>query len=101
MALHELEKPKVENAQFDLIARKGNEHELAHLERLRADGKHVVEIEHDWRANRYHSPSDDLSQPMLKEEAVKLNGFVTALARRVADADARPQWLADSIFRKD
>jgi Zn-dependent M28 family amino/carboxypeptidase len=58
------------------------------------------QIEHDWRANRYHAPSDDLAQPILKEEAMKLNGFVAALARRVADADARPDWLADSIFAR-
>jgi Zn-dependent M28 family amino/carboxypeptidase len=56
------------------------------------------QIEHDWRANRYHAPSDDLAQPILKEEAMKLNGFVAALAKRVADADTRPDWLADSIF---
>jgi Zn-dependent M28 family amino/carboxypeptidase len=59
------------------------------------------QIEHDWRANRYHAPSDDLDQPILNEEAVKLDAFVTALARRVADADNRPHWLAGSIFRKD
>ena len=59
------------------------------------------QIEHDWRANRYHSPSDDLSQPMLKEEAVKLDAFVAALAKRVADADERPHWLAGSIFGKE
>jgi len=58
------------------------------------------QIEHDWRANRYHSPSDDLDQPVMKEEAVKLDDFVAALARHVADADERPTWLADSIFRK-
>ena len=58
------------------------------------------QIEHDWRANRYHSPSDDLDQPVMKEEAVKLDDFVAALAGRVADADARPAWLPDSIFRK-
>jgi Peptidase family M28 len=58
------------------------------------------QIEHDWRANRYHSPSDDLNQPVMKEEAVKLDDFVAALARRVADADDRPTWLADSVFRK-
>ncbi|HKB96643.1 MAG TPA: hypothetical protein VKB94_07305, partial [Rhizomicrobium sp.] len=58
-------------------------------------------IEHDWRANRYHAPSDDLDQPILKEEAVKLDAFVAALVKRVADADARPHWLPGSIFRKD
>ena len=59
------------------------------------------DIEHDWRANRYHAPSDDLEQPVMKEEAVKLDAFVAALAKRIADADARPSWLPDSIFRKD
>ena len=31
------------------------------------------QIAHDWRANRYHSPSNDLEQPgIFKEDAVKL-----------------------------
>jgi Zn-dependent M28 family amino/carboxypeptidase len=59
------------------------------------------QIEHDWRANRYHSPSDDLEQPgIFKEDAVKLDAYTAAIALRVADADARPQWLPDSIFRR-
>ncbi len=57
-------------------------------------------IEHEWRANRYHAPSDDLEQPgIMKEEAVKLDAYVAALARRVADADVRPEWLSGSVFR--
>ena len=56
-------------------------------------------IEHDWRANRYHSPADNLDQGgVLKDEAVKLDAFVADLAQRVADSDTRPQWLATSIF---
>ncbi len=58
------------------------------------------QIEHDWRANRYHAPSDDLAQPVMKDEAVKLDAYVAALALRVADADAKPEWLAASIFKK-
>jgi hypothetical protein len=58
------------------------------------------DIEHEWRANRYHSPSDNLQQPgVFKEEAVKLDAFVAALARRVADADGRPEWLPTSVFK--
>ncbi len=58
-------------------------------------------IEHDWRANRYHSPSDDLQQPgILKEEAVKLDDFTAALTARVANAAARPTWLPGSIFNR-
>jgi Zn-dependent M28 family amino/carboxypeptidase len=59
------------------------------------------QIEHDWRANRYHAPSDDLDQPVMKEEAVKLDAYVAALAARVANADARPTWLPTSIFRPE
>jgi Zn-dependent M28 family amino/carboxypeptidase len=59
------------------------------------------QIEHDWRAMRYHSPEDNLQQPgVLKEEAVKLDAFVAALALRVANEDARPEWLPTSVFRK-
>lgn len=60
------------------------------------------DVEHAWRATRYHAPSDDLAQPgVMKEEAVKLDAYVAALARRVADADGRPEWLPDSAFRPE
>jgi Zn-dependent M28 family amino/carboxypeptidase len=59
------------------------------------------QIEHEWRATRYHSPNDNLQQPgVLKNEAVKLDAFVAAIALKVASADARPEWLPTSIFRK-
>jgi len=63
-------------------------------------GTPEFQIEHEWRANRYHSPSDDLDQPVMKEEAVKLDDFVAALAAHVANADTRPVWLAGSVFGK-
>ncbi len=64
-------------------------------------GTPAFDIEHDWRANRYHAPSDDLQQPgVLKEEAVKLDDYVAGIARRVADAPGRPTWLATSVFRR-
>jgi Zn-dependent M28 family amino/carboxypeptidase len=65
-----------------------------------AKGTPEFEIEHDWRANRYHAPSDDLQQPMMKDEALKLDDFVAALAVRVANTESRPTWLPDSVFRK-
>jgi hypothetical protein len=59
-------------------------------------------IEHDWRANRYHAPSDDLVQPgIFKEDAAKLDAYVAALTVRIANADARPAWLPSSIFRRE
>ncbi len=57
-------------------------------------------IEHEWRATRYHAPSDDLAQPgVLKEEAVKLDGFVAALALEVANEPDAPRWAPTSVFR--
>jgi hypothetical protein len=32
---------------------------------------------------------------------MKLNALAAAVLRRVADADARPRWVAGSIFAKD
>jgi hypothetical protein len=67
-----------------------------------AKGTPQFDIEHEWRANRYHAPSDDLQQPgVMKEEAVKLDAFVAALALRVANADRRPEYLPASIFRSE
>jgi Zn-dependent M28 family amino/carboxypeptidase len=57
-------------------------------------------IEKNWRSTRYHSPSDDLAQPVEKEEMVKLNDFVAALTIRIADAPERPTWNKDSFFRR-
>ena len=65
-----------------------------------ARGTPEERIEHDWRAVRYHSPSDDSAQSVEKEEAVKLNDFVADLALRVADADEAPIWNATSRFGK-
>lgn len=57
-----------------------------------------AKIEHDWRANRYHAPSDDLAQPILQEEEIKLDAFVATLAKTIADTTERPIWLSTSIF---
>jgi Zn-dependent M28 family amino/carboxypeptidase len=57
-------------------------------------------IEHDWRANRYHAPSDDLAQPgVLPDEAVRLDDFIAGIARRVGNAPMRPAWLDTSVFK--
>ena len=57
-------------------------------------------IEHEWRATRYHAPSDDLEQPgIFREDAIKLDTYVAALAARIANADQRPSWLDGSVFK--
>jgi hypothetical protein len=37
---------------------------------------------------------------MMKDEALKLDDFVAALAVHVANTESRPTWLPDSVFRK-
>lgn len=57
-------------------------------------------IEAQWRANRYHMPSDDLAQPVQREDSVRLNDFIADLALRVANARERPRWNDNSFFRR-
>ena len=63
-------------------------------------GTPEAELEKAWRANIYHSPFDDSSQPVMPGESVKLNDYVTAVTLRIANAQARPQWNKDSFFRR-
>jgi Zn-dependent M28 family amino/carboxypeptidase len=53
-----------------------------------------------WYAERYHGPSDDLSQPVDLAAAAQFDAILAKLALRVADADRRPEWKADSFFRR-
>ncbi|MCW2351263.1 M28 family metallopeptidase [Sphingobium sp. B12D2B] len=57
-------------------------------------------VEAAWRANIYHSPQDDLLQPVMKAEGVKLTDYVIALTQRVADAPEHPRWLDSSYFKR-
>jgi Zn-dependent M28 family amino/carboxypeptidase len=65
-----------------------------------ARGSPEAAVESKWRSTRYHAPSDDLDQPVEREDAVRLNDFVAAVALRVANAEQRPAWLAESFFRR-
>jgi Zn-dependent M28 family amino/carboxypeptidase len=53
-----------------------------------------------WLTNRYHAPSDDLSQPVDLPAAAAYNQFMTTLATMVANENARPQWKPESFFRR-
>jgi Zn-dependent M28 family amino/carboxypeptidase len=54
----------------------------------------------DWLTNHYHAPSDDISQPIDLSAAALYEEIMRKLLISVADADARPQWKADSFFRR-
>jgi Zn-dependent M28 family amino/carboxypeptidase len=53
-----------------------------------------------WYAERYHAPSDDLSQPVDLAAAAQFDAILEKLTLRVADADHRPQWKGTSFFRR-
>lgn len=65
-----------------------------------AAGSPEAVIEKTWRTSRYHAPSDDIAQPVEKEEMVKLNRFVAALGLAIADAPAAPSWNETSFFKR-
>jgi Zn-dependent M28 family amino/carboxypeptidase len=59
-----------------------------------------VQILKDWRANRYHAPSDDVDQPVNLATAAGYEEVIRALTLSVANDPARPAWKQDSFFRR-
>jgi hypothetical protein len=53
-----------------------------------------------WLKDRYHAPSDDIHQPVDLKCAADFDKLMLALAEAVANQTARPQWNADSFFRR-
>jgi Zn-dependent M28 family amino/carboxypeptidase len=45
-----------------------------------------------WFQNRYHSPSDDLDQPLVFSASRDHLALITTLTLLVADADIPPEW---------
>jgi Zn-dependent M28 family amino/carboxypeptidase len=54
----------------------------------------------DWLTYRYHAPSDDLDQPVDLAAAGKYEDIIRKLMIKVADNPERPEWKADSFFRR-
>lgn len=57
-------------------------------------------IHKDWLKDRYHKPSDDLLQPVDAAAAAEFDRIILGLIVRVADAEQRPHWNADSFFKR-
>jgi hypothetical protein len=53
-----------------------------------------------WLKDRYHAPSDDLSQPVDKPSAGDFDAFVAKLITHVANRDTRPQFSDSSFFKR-
>jgi Zn-dependent M28 family amino/carboxypeptidase len=53
-----------------------------------------------WVKERYHRPSDDLTQPVDMAAAARFNHIIFNLINRVADDKDRPHWKQESFFRR-
>lgn len=58
------------------------------------------EIVKRWRTERYHAPSDDLSQPIDRKSADDFNHVYLQFIQEVANRPTRPAWNSDSFFRR-
>jgi Zn-dependent M28 family amino/carboxypeptidase len=58
------------------------------------------EIVKKWRTERYHAPSDDLSQPIDRKAAEDFDNVYLALLGAVANRPTRPAWNSDSFFKR-
>jgi Peptidase family M28 len=63
-------------------------------------GSPEAALQKTWLTERYHAPSDDLSQPVDFSAAGKFEDVMMALALKVADKPQPPQWKSDSFFRR-
>jgi Zn-dependent M28 family amino/carboxypeptidase len=58
------------------------------------------ELVKKWRTERYHSPRDDVGQPVDKQAAVDFNRVYLRLLEAVANRSTRPSWNKDSFFKR-
>jgi Zn-dependent M28 family amino/carboxypeptidase len=63
-------------------------------------GSPEEQMEKDWNTFRYHSPQDDLTQPVDLASADAFDSYLLALLTHVADAPARPVWKSGSFFKR-
>jgi len=54
----------------------------------------------DWLTQRYHAPSDDANQPVDVGAAGRYEDIIRALLVKTANDEKRPQWKANSFFRR-
>ena len=52
----------------------------------------------DWMRTRYHTPQDDMAQPIDFGAVAAYTQFVSTLARLIANAPTRPAWREGEFF---
>ena len=64
------------------------------------EGSPEAKIAADWTRQRYHGPADDLDQPWDRGAATLFTDMIGKLCVQVANRPARPEWKAESFFRR-
>lgn len=65
-----------------------------------AKGSPEEKIVQTWLRDRYHSPHDDLGQPVEKESAARYNRLLASIVVSAANADETPRWKDSSFFKR-
>jgi Zn-dependent M28 family amino/carboxypeptidase len=63
-------------------------------------GSPEEKIVQNWLRDRYHSPHDDLDQPVEKESAARYNRLLAGIITNAANADEAPRWKDSSFFKR-
>ena len=63
-------------------------------------GNEEAQAKWQWLRERYHSPNDDLNQPVNLQGAADYNQLMLLITESVANRDSRPQWNENSFFRR-
>jgi hypothetical protein len=63
-------------------------------------GSPEEKVDADWTRQRYHAPSDDLSQPIDRAAAVGFTDAIGRLSVRVANRASKPAWKETSFFKR-
>ena len=63
-------------------------------------GSAEEKIRRDWVRDRYHKPSDDLTQPVDTAAAALFDHVIADLLERVADDPGRPRWNDNRFFKR-
>jgi Zn-dependent M28 family amino/carboxypeptidase len=93
--------------ELDLDARLGNSDHLSFIDAGIPAVKvnvgfpgDMAAIQEKWRRERYHTPFDDLQQPVNLESAAKYEEVLRALLLDVANNPRRIEWKPDSFYRR-
>ncbi len=63
-------------------------------------GSAEEKVDAEWTHDRYHAPSDDLSQPIDRSAAVGFTDAIGRLSVRVANRATKPMWKETSFFKR-